>query len=147
MTTNIDTNAPAVAEGSIHIEASPAVVWETISDIGSWPRWNPDVAEASLEGALAPESTFTWKAGPGRIRSTLVEVDPPRNIAWTGKTMGIHAIHVWHIEPVGDGVELTTRESWTGLPVRLFRSAMQKTLDRALATGLQSAKQEAEAVS
>lgn len=140
----INQEAPVIARSSIHINAGPETVWEIISDISRWPSWNPDVSETAVHGALAPETTFTWKAGPGRIRSTLLEVEPPRNIAWKGRTMGITAIHTWQIQPDGDGVALVTEESWDGLPVRLFRGAMRKALERAMATGLDAAKQASE---
>jgi uncharacterized protein YndB with AHSA1/START domain len=144
MNTTIDPEAPVIARGSIHIKGSPEAVWRTISDIPSWPHWNPDVTEAALHGSLAAGTAFTWKAGPGKIRSTLLEVDPPHRIAWVGKTIGIAAIHTWQIRPSDDGVELVTEESWKGLPARLFRNAMQKTLDRAIADGLDAAKRAVE---
>lgn len=144
MTTTIDRNAPAIARGSIQIEASPETVWAIISDIERWPLWNPDVTDAELDGALAAGGTFTWKAGPGKIRSSLSEVDAPRRIAWKGKTLGIKAIHTWAIEPVEHGVVLTTEESWSGFPVSLFTGSSQKTLERAVTSGLEAAKSAAE---
>ena len=146
MTTTIDRKAPAIARGSIQIEASPETVWDIVSDIERWPEWNPDVTDAELHGSLAAGGTFTWKAGPGKIRSSLSEVDAPRRIAWTGKTLGISAVHTWVIEPTENGVELTTEESWSGLPVRLFPGSSQRTLDKAVSTGLHAAKQAAETV-
>jgi hypothetical protein len=53
---------------------------------------------ARMEGDLAPGTSFEWKVGPGTIRSTLREVDRPRVLGWTGKTMGIPAIHVYRLE-------------------------------------------------
>lgn len=144
MTTTIDQSAPATARGSIQIDASPETVWAIISVIESWPTWNPDVTESELHGALAAGSTFTWKAGPGKIHSELLDVDAPRRIAWTEKTLGITAIHTWDIDPNDGGVELTTEESWSGLPVRLSPTSSRKTLHGAVTTGLQAAKRTAE---
>ena len=140
MTTQIDPTAPVRASGEIEIDASAEQVWETISDIARWPEWNPDVTAASIEGPLAPGTQFRWKAGPGTIRSTLVEVDSPKVIAWTGKTLGIHAVHVWRIVENGGRVKLRTEESWSGLPVRLLPSAMQKNLAKAIEAGLEATK-------
>jgi hypothetical protein len=67
-----------------------------------WPRWNADIKEARIEGDLAPGTSFTWKAGPGTIRSAFREVDWPHVLAWTGKTMGITAIHVYRLEQADD---------------------------------------------
>ena len=140
MTTQIDPTAPVKASGEIEIDASADQVWETITDIARWPEWNPDVTAVSIDGPLAPGTQFRWKAGPGTIRSKLVEVDRPNVIAWTGKTLGIYAVHVWRIVEDGDRVKLHTEESWSGLPVRLLPSAMQKNLAKAIEAGLQATK-------
>jgi hypothetical protein len=142
--TSIVEEAPVIARGSVTIDASPETVWATISDIARWPEWNPDVSAAHLNGPLAAGTEFTWKAGPGTIRSTLLQVDPPRTIAWRGETMGIGAVHIWHIEAGDDHVTLSTEESWTGLLPRLLRRPMQRRLDAAIEAGLAAAKAGAE---
>jgi hypothetical protein len=38
------------------------------------------------------------ESGPGTITSTIREIDAPRRIAWTGKTFGINATHVYRLE-------------------------------------------------
>jgi hypothetical protein len=140
----IDSTAPAVARGEIDIAAGPEVVWSVLADIDGWPRWNASIASAKLEGELAPGSTFRWKAGPGTITSTLGHVDPPRELGWAGKTFGIKAVHVYRLEQRGDSTHVTSEESWDGLPVRLLRGRMQKTLQKALDEGLPRLKAVAE---
>jgi hypothetical protein len=98
----------------------------------------------SVRGPVAPGSVFRWKAGPGTIESTIQRVERPRLIAWTGKTLGIKAIHFWHLDPRNGGTFLRTEESYEGLVTRLFRRPIQKTLDRALADGLRYLKAEVE---
>jgi hypothetical protein len=141
---DIDWDAEIVASGSVEISASPADVWTIISDIGDWPSWNPDVRDARLEGDLSAGSRFKWRAGPGRISSVLRSVEPGRELAWTGKTMGVHAVHVWRLESTPRGTRVTTEESWDGWPTRLMHERMEKTLRRALAHGLHSLKTEVE---
>jgi uncharacterized protein YndB with AHSA1/START domain len=140
----IDKNAPAVAHGEIDVAAPPELVWAVLTDIESWPSWNPDVKRASLAGPLATGTQFRWKAGPGTITSTLQSVEPPRVIAWTGKTFGIKAIHVHRLELQGDTTIVTSEESWDGLVVRLLRGPMTKTMQRATESGLRHLKTEAE---
>jgi hypothetical protein len=65
-------------------------------------------------------------------------------IAWTGKTLGIKAIHFWHFEPRNGRTFVRTEESYDGLIARLLRRSLQKTLDRALAEGLGFLKTEVE---
>lgn len=141
---DINRNAPAVASSEISVSAPIETVWNVISDIDQWPRWNAAISEAKLDGKLQPGSIFRWKAGPGGITSTLRQVEPPHILAWTGKTFGINAIHVYRLEPDAGGTRVSTAESWEGLPVRLMRGRMQRSLEDALGPGLEALKREAE---
>jgi uncharacterized protein YndB with AHSA1/START domain len=136
--------APVVGESETEIDASPEVVWEVLTGIERWPTWNPDVKSVSMQGSVAEGSTFRWKAGPGTIKSTIQHVEPPELISWTGTTFGIKAFHVYVLEPRGEKTFVRTAESYDGLVARLFRGSLQKTLDRALADGIQNLKAEAE---
>jgi uncharacterized protein YndB with AHSA1/START domain len=140
----IDAKAPAVASGRIEIDASPEIVWEVLATLDRWPSWNPDVKSVALDGPVAPGTRFRWRAGPSTITSTLREVVRPQRISWVGRTMGIHAVHVWLIEGRDGGAAAITRESWQGLLPRMFRSVMRRQLQRSTDAGLQRLKIEAE---
>jgi len=141
---DIDEKAPAIARAEIDIAADPATVFRLISRVDVWPSWKKDVRSVSLQGPVAPGSTFAWKAGPGTIRSTFQEVDAPRKIAWTGSTFGIRAIDVFRLEPHDGGTRVVERESWSGLVARLFRSRLRRTLQSSIEAGLRDLKVEAE---
>jgi uncharacterized protein YndB with AHSA1/START domain len=141
---DVDRTAPAIARSEIEIAAPPERVWELVTDIDRWPDWNPDIDSAALKGPLAPGTTFRWKAGPGKLVSTLRHVDPPREVGWTGKTMGIAGVHVYRLEPSGSGTRVVSEESWAGFPVRLMRRRMRRTLQTSLETGLRHLKAAAE---
>jgi uncharacterized protein YndB with AHSA1/START domain len=141
---DVDRTAPAIARSETEIAAPPERVWELVTDIDRWPDWNPDIDSAALEGPLAPGTTFRWKAGPGSIVSTLRHVDPPREIGWTGKTMGIAGVHVYRLEPSGTGTRVVSEESWAGFPARLMRRRTRRTLLTSLETGLRHLKAAAE---
>lgn len=140
----MNEGAPAVASAQVEVDADPETVWEVLTSIDDWPSWNPDVRSASLGEGLTEGSRFWWKAGPGTITSTLRRIERPRLIAWTGRTFGIKAVHVHRLEPRGEGTVVRSEESWEGLPVRLFRRRMQRTLDEAVGPGLEHLKAEAE---
>ena len=143
-TVEIDTGAPAIANGEIEIAATPEMVWSVLTDIASWPRWNPDVKSASIDGPFASGTQFRWKAGPGTISSTLQGVEPHRRIEWIGTTFGIKAIHIHRLEGDDGTTIVKSAESWNGLPVRLLRRSMRKTLQKAIDSGLSHLKVEAE---
>jgi uncharacterized protein YndB with AHSA1/START domain len=107
----INHQAPATAQGEIHIAADPDTVWAVISAIDEWPTWNADVKSARLEGPPAPGSVFNWKAGQSSLVSTLQVVDRPREIGWTDRTLGIRAVHVFRFEPKDGGTLARSEES------------------------------------
>jgi uncharacterized protein YndB with AHSA1/START domain len=136
--------APVVSRSEIEIAATPDAIWDVLTAFGDWPSWLRDVKSMSIEGPVAPGTVFRWRAGPGTITSTIQLVDRPRRIAWTGRTLGIKAIHFWHFEARDGGTFVRTEESYEGLVARLLRRSLQKTLDRALVDGLQDLKAQVE---
>jgi hypothetical protein len=140
----IDVCAPVVGAAEIDISAEPELVWDVLTAFERWPTWNPDIESISMHGDVAAGSTFRWKAGPGTITSTIQEVEPPRQIAWRGRTLGIRAIHVWWLEPSDGATTVLTEESYEGLVARLLRRPLQKGLDRALDNSLRHLKTEVE---
>ncbi|HZB35277.1 MAG TPA: SRPBCC family protein [Gaiellaceae bacterium] len=140
----INEAAPVVGASEIEIAAAPETVWDVLTTIDRWPTWNPDIKSMSMEGDVAAGSVFRWKAGPGTITSTIRRVEPPRLIAWTGKTFGIRAIHFYRLEPRDGKTFVRTEESFEGIIARLMRRSLQKTMDSALPDGLRYLKDEAE---
>jgi hypothetical protein len=140
----VDRGAPAIAAGEIEIAADAETVWDVMADIDRWPSWNPDVKAASLSGPLAEGAEFRWKAGSGTIASTIRRAERPRELAWTGRTLGIDAVHVWRLEPRNGATLVSTEESWNGLVVRLLRRPLAKMLQGAIDAGLRHLKAEAE---
>jgi hypothetical protein len=80
-----------------------------------------DVKSMTMQGDVAPGSMFRWKAGPGTITSTIQRLEPQRLIGWTGKTLGIKAIHFWHLDPRNGKTLVRTEESYEGLVAQLLR--------------------------
>jgi hypothetical protein len=140
----VNEQAPVVAESRIEIAAAPEFVWAVLTDLERWPSWNPEVKAMSTHGPVEEGLEFRWKAGPGTITSTIRRFEPPRLIAWTGRTLGIEAIHFWWLEPRDANTLVRTRESYDGLVARLFRRSLQKVLDEALENGLRRLKAEVE---
>ena len=140
----INRNAPATAEGERQIAADPQTVFAVISAIDQWPSWNRDVKSVSLEGPVQPGTVFRWKAGPSSLTSTLQVVDPPREIAWTGTTMGIKAVHVFRFQASDGGTLARSEESWAGLLASLLKGYSRRTLDKGIRGVLAHLKAEAE---
>jgi uncharacterized protein YndB with AHSA1/START domain len=144
MLQEIDAQAPVVGSSEIEVAADPEAAWAVLTQIERWPSWNPAIKSVSFQGGLEEGSEFRWKAGPGTIRSTIRDLDPPWRIAWTGTSLGLKAIHVHTFERHEGGTLVRTEESYHGLAARLFRGRLQKMLDGALQDELRHLKAEAE---
>jgi uncharacterized protein YndB with AHSA1/START domain len=140
----INPDAPVLVEGEIEIAAATELVWDVLTTVEDWPKWNTDVSSVEIVGPIEPGTTFRWKAGPGTIKSRIETVERPRVIAWTGRWLGISVIHVWRLDRSGGGTRVQTQESVEGVPARLLPGRHRGVFDRSTRTSLQALKTEAE---
>lgn len=143
---NANRQAPVFGASEIEIAADPDAVWDVLTDFQGWPAWNPDVKSMSIDGEVAPGTKFEWKSGPASITSTIERAERPRLIAWTGKTFGTSAVHVYRLSAQDGSTVVYTEESFDGWLARLLRGRMKKTLQHALDSGLQRLKARAERI-
>lgn len=136
----METNqtAPVKAEAERMIHAPLDLVWSVQTDFEGWVEWNPDVSAMAMRGPVAPGTEFRWKAGGASIVSTIQEVEPGKKIVWTGRTMGIRAIHMWTFHEEREGVRVRTAESFEGLVARVLARPLKKMLARSLGGGLEA---------
>ena len=95
-----------------------------------------DVDSAVLAGPPVPGSSFRWSTGGLDITSTFLAVDPPHLLVWSGPARGVFGVHRWVFEAGGDGVHVTTEESWSGAVVDADPAAARSLLDDHLARWL-----------
>ncbi|MBK8034623.1 MAG: SRPBCC family protein [Chloroflexi bacterium] len=140
----IDTNAPVTARDSILIHAPLERVWALQANIEQWTQWQPNINRAVLEGELKAGSVFRWKAQGLAITSTLQVVDPCHQIGWTGGSLGMKAIHLWHFEATPEGTRVTVEESLSGWFTRLLAWFDRAFLTKSIASSLALLKAQAE---
>lgn len=88
----------------IDIEASAERVWEVLTDISSFPQWNPMIRWA--KGEVRPGARLTVRFEPEGSRGyiftpKLLVVDPNRQLRWLGYPRIpklIDTEHYWNIE-------------------------------------------------
>jgi|SoimicmetaTmtHPB_FD_contig_61_676042_length_591_multi_1_in_0_out_0_2 Polyketide cyclase / dehydrase and lipid transport len=56
----MDINRPPETQ----VAARPENVWDVLSNIGGWPRWNKDVKSAKLQAPVAVGSSSRKIEGP-----------------------------------------------------------------------------------
>lgn len=128
----------------ITIDAPADRVWQLLTQIDNWPRWNSAVDSAALSGPLAPGSVFVWKSRGFQVTSTLQDVEPRHRLTWTGVAFGTRAFHSWDIREADGHVVVSTFETLDGWLPWLLTGTMQKTLDETLPAWLQALKVAAE---
>ncbi len=70
---------------STMIGAKPQIVWDILTDVAAWPRWNTTVERVEGSVTAGGKVAVYAKISPGRafpLRVTLF--DPPRTMQWTG---------------------------------------------------------------
>ena len=114
------------------IDASPEAVWAVLSDLPSYPSWNPFIREAS--GQLAAGERLDLKMQPEggramRFRPTVLEAEPGRELRWRGRLVApgvFDGEHRFAIEPTAGGSRLVQEERFTGILVPLLAKGLRK---------------------
>lgn len=119
-------------------------VWSLLTAVEAWLQWYRAVESAKLDGPFRAGSVFRWKSQGFTVTSTLVTVDAPYRIVWSGEAFGTQARHEWEIVPTEQEVVVKTSETFDGWLPRLIPQTMQKKLDQTLSAWLEALKLEAE---
>lgn len=90
----------------IEIDATPAAVWETLTDLPSYPEWNPHIVSARGEIREGAQVRVTVRRAGERDRMlpvTVTAVDPPRRLEWVGSAISSRIFegrHTFELEPL-----------------------------------------------
>ncbi|MEM1359217.1 MAG: SRPBCC domain-containing protein [Bacteroidota bacterium] len=77
--------AQQTIQTSIEIAATPARIWETLTDFENYPSWNPFLT--SVKGDFAVGKQVEINAGGMQFKPTVLAFEPHREIRWLG--------HLW----------------------------------------------------
>jgi len=140
----INTNAPVISTKEITINSNIHTVWKILTSIVNWPNWQTEIIKVNTTNSLKPGSKFSWKSGGVNINSTIHTIEPENNFGWTGKAMGIYAIHNWSVDETNGITTVKVEESMEGLVARLFNKSLTKSLETGLQNWLMLLKKECE---
>jgi hypothetical protein len=117
---------------TIEIAASPEQVWAVLTDLASYPQWNPLFREAS--GQLTAGGRVTLKSAhpvSGRIMTVKVKVlaaEPATELRWVSSLPGIMTgEHTFTLSPASGGTRLVQAETYRGLLARFSATAISRT--------------------
>jgi len=116
------------------ISAAPADLWAVLTDLASFPAWNPFITSA--DGALKPGARLAIRIQPpgGRamtFRPTVTVLEEGRRLEWLGR-LGVPGIfdgrHSFELTALPDGgTRLVQSETFTGVLVPFMRSVLDST--------------------
>jgi hypothetical protein len=139
-----------IIEEAIVINADMGKIWQTFMDVTCWAGWNIVATNAASDsGRLEEGSTFTFCLRPFSVPITvkpkIEEVVPREKVVWSGGRFGISSRHEFSFQQVADGVLVTSREIFRGLPLLLGGKRITEKVSRDLVVQmLQQLKQACE---
>ncbi len=126
----IDT---AVIETEIVISAPPELVWRELTSFSTYEAWNPFIVKAMGEGRVGERMEMSIRP-PGsdtfNFRNTIVESDPPKQLAWKGSFIvkGLFdGTHYFRIEKQTAGSLFVQGEKFEGILVCALLGLLENT--------------------
>ena len=117
----------------IEIAAPIEAVWETLTDLGAYPEWNPFIVSA--EGPVEVGERLTNRLQPpgGKAMTftpAVTAVEAPVIFEWLGR-LGLPGIfdgrHRFDLAPTEHGTRVTQTEQFSGILVRFVRTSLDTT--------------------
>ncbi len=95
-------------EHRIGVRAPPSAVWDILSDLEGWSRWNPLYPRASGKLAIGARLSVTLllpNSSPEDIAPVVVDWVPEMQLVWRLRLMGglITTMRYMEIEPLDEG--------------------------------------------
>jgi len=135
----------------VEIQASPEKVWGILTDLASYPDWNPFIHRAAGTAALGEQITINYGTPgtkEGTLHCTVRTCDPNRELRWKWQIL-FPALytgeHSFVIEPLGaDRVRLIDCEVFSGLLTPFFAAQINTSSRRGFEAMNQALKARAE---
>ena len=127
----VDERAPYLARATTTIEAPVATVWNRLCDVRSWAEnLEPGVRDIDVPDGVVTDAWFWRRAGGIRMSARFAVVEPRRELAWTGRALGLRVVHRFTLEAVtGTRTTVEAEESMAGSPMAvLFSQAKLQAL-------------------
>ncbi len=121
----------------MEVQATPERVWQVLTDLASFPDWNPFIRSAlgELREGARLKIRIHPPGGMGMtFKPTVIKLEPPTELRWSGRFLmpGLFdGEHFFMIEPTEEGrVRFIQGEWFTGAMVPMFdlMGALGKTL-------------------
>ena len=120
-------------EHTAHSRASTQAVWALWSDTAEWPRWNPTIADVSLDGPFAEGTTGRLKPTHGpKAEMVLRDVRPAAGFTDVARLPGAQMRVEHEVADVPEGgSRVTERAVLHGPLARVPENTLKSRLHRA----------------
>ena len=118
----INENASIRDRQSIIINAPVEKVWDILTDIEQWPKWNKEIKSANCSSPVAEGVKFEWHVRLTTFQSSFQAVNEPTLLSWTGKSKLMKSIFVWNLEASDQQTIVTVEESIEGFVIPIFNN-------------------------
>jgi uncharacterized protein YndB with AHSA1/START domain len=125
-------------EHSVQAPASRERVWALWTDVSGWPRWNPGVGHAELDGPLTEGATGTVRAVGGPTSTLKVVAIEPQRLFVTETSERLMRLRFEQelADVEGGKLRITHRVRMTGLATPLMRHTVGARLQRSMPAAL-----------
>lgn len=135
-------------EHTVDIDASPAVVWATLSDVPTWPTWTSSVTRAAWVGQSGLAVGHSARLQQPKLRPatwTVTALEVGRSFTWETKSPGfaISANHTISPRAVG-GVTVALSTNIRGVLAPIIAAFTAKLGHRYVATEAEGLKRRCE---
>jgi hypothetical protein len=135
----------------INIDASPARVWQVLSDLDAYQEWNPFILQAAGRAEVGERLTLRMQPVGGSVRTlrpTVVEAREGELLHWLGR-LGVPGIldanHSFALyDRDGGGTHLVQKEHFGGLLVPFVAGTLERGTLPAFARMNEALKRRAE---
>jgi hypothetical protein len=107
---------------AIAADAPPMAVWAVLTDLASYPEWNPlfpaAAGEIAVGATIRLTSTQPCRRGAMIVKAAIVVADPGSELRWAAGLKGIiGGEHRFLLTRAGNGTRLVQSETFGGLLV------------------------------
>ncbi len=128
----INHNAPVYNQKSISVTADADQVWSTLIDVNNWPRWNPDIHAAHINGEFKVGTSIVSRVKKFLLRAWVQNVSEKRSMVLSGEILGRRIVQRWEIQELEGKTLINTEESVDGPLAYFAKRSVKKSHEQLL---------------
>lgn len=137
---SINKLAPVTARQEIVINAPIKQVWNKLTSIKDWPKWQLSINSTKINSFPYKGVSFTWISNGITFHSIIHTNHELESFGWIGTTWGAQAIHNWYFIEKGNRTIVIVEESLQGLLVNIFSHYFENNVNKGMNVSLKELK-------